>query len=214
MPWKWGITAPEIVEHLIALHPEIELVNFESHGAWSPVSEELKTRGEASLERIALHTSDHKIPFVLGRAEVTRQKLLELADDFLKQGRSMALCSNVKIFGSNMPMHIPMLDFACPVNTANTELIKKYFALSGCEGVIIESGNSYHFYGFDLLRERELFSFLGRCLLFGGLADARYIGHKIIDGFANLRISKSMRHPSLPFLSAVVSKADQPPEES
>ena len=119
----------------------------------------------------------------------------------------------VKIFGSNMPMHIPMVDFACPINAENTELIKKYFALSGHEGVIIESGNSYHFYGFDLLLERELFSFLGRCLLFGGLTDSRYIGHKIIDGFANLRISRSMRHSSLPFLSAVVSKAEQPLKE-
>jgi hypothetical protein len=42
--------------------------------------------------------------------------------------------------------------------------------------------------------------FLGKSLLFQGLIDDRYIGHRLREGFGVLRISRGPFHDSVPYV--------------
>ena len=95
---------------------------------------------------------------------------------------------------------IPMMDFACDVRPRHLDLLKEVFANEEwrrkyCPGVILQSGNSYHFYGFKLLTQVQWVEFLGRCLLLSPYCDSRFIAHCLVAGACQLRISvDSTRH--------------------
>jgi hypothetical protein len=87
--------------------------------------------------------------------------------------------------------HVPMLDFQQPSSPANLSLVTDVARLlfrSG--GIILESGNSYHAVGLQLMREAELHRMLAQALMFGAIVDRRYIGHQLIEGRCCLRLSK------------------------
>ncbi len=69
-------------------------------------------------------------------------------------------------------------------------------------GAILESGRSYHFYGFDLLDQGDWLQFMGKCLLIAPLTDSRYIAHRLIDGACALRITPDKNHPKVPTVAA------------
>lgn len=58
------------------------------------------------------------------------------------------------------------------------------------KGAIINSGNSYHFIGCDLVNEAELVDFLAKGLLYGPITDTRWIAHQIIERSCTLRVGK------------------------
>jgi len=92
-----------------------------------------------------------------------------------------------------------MMDFKCGVTAANlallTNLLKDQRFGRGC---LLESGRSYHYYGFQLLPEDLWRTFLGTCLLMTGFADDRYIGHQLVDGYCVLRLSPGDLRTKLP----------------
>jgi len=86
---------------------------------------------------------------------------------------------------------IPMIDFKCSVSQENLGTIKEFLRLTGqSEGFLLNSGNSFHYYGSHLFRGDEWQAFMGRCLL-SGLVEPRYVGHSLTQGAATLRISTS-----------------------
>lgn len=87
--------------------------------------------------------------------------------------------------------HIPMMDFHLPVNERNTQIVNKICVLTGCTKVaIINSGNSYHFIGCDLMSEDELVDFLAKGLLYGPITETIWIAHQIIERSCTLRIGE------------------------
>jgi hypothetical protein len=80
---------------------------------------------------------------------------------------------------------------------------KLLLALKGMgeqRGLLFKSGASFHYYGLRLMDETEWRQFLGRCLLTAPLTDARYVAHRLIEGFGVLRIASTRRKPVSPFL--------------
>ncbi len=57
-------------------------------------------------------------------------------------------------------------------------------------GFLLQSGESYHFYGKGLLDDRALVRFLGQALLLAPVIDRAWIAHQLIEGASALRISK------------------------
>lgn len=113
----------------------------------------------------------------------------------------LAICSRFTRADGSVG-HLPMLDFraeACtePATTARTlELIAKaLIAACAPDGVVLDSGNSYHYYGFDLVTEVKWRKFMLNCLLLEPIVDVRYIAHRLLSGGAALRITSSSEKP-------------------
>ena len=92
--------------------------------------------------------------------------------------------------------HIPLLDLDIPVDEDGIQKIEEVsFGLKIEHGAVLNSGRSYHFWGLKLLSEEKWRKFMYQALLLDRI-DRRWVGHRLIDGQANLRISeKSGRIP-------------------
>jgi len=121
------------------------------------------------------------------REALTAARIQDLIAE-LPPGYGFAACSRVWL-ASNQAAHIPMLDFRCPCSEENAKAIERMLASMGCaEGVLVQSGRSYHFYGTSLLSQAQWVEFLGRALLFAPIVDSRFIGHRLVDGQCRLKV--------------------------
>lgn len=99
---------------------------------------------------------------------------------------------------SGVYAHIPMMDFNIPRSASGiSTLIERLRKANIRKGWILETEASYHYYGVDLLTQKEWMGFMGTCLLTSivhsrgnieQVADSRYIGHSLKRGFNTLRI--------------------------
>ena len=101
-----------------------------------------------------------------------------------------------------------MLDFECSVSAANLAKVMNFIDTIGGGGVVLESGRSYHYYGFNLLTQSQWLKFMATALLFTGFTDSRHIAHRILSSEARLRIAKidgSDRYLMTPKVVAIVN---------
>ncbi len=114
----------------------------------------------------------------------------------------LSVCSDVRLKDGTRA-HIPMMDFSAEPSEANQNLIITTLRKVGYEsGILMNSGNSYHFYGSALLSEDEWRTFLGQSLLLSPITDSRYIAHRLVDGYCSLRILDHVGG-AMPVISAV-----------
>jgi hypothetical protein len=99
-----------------------------------------------------------------------------------------------------------MMDFMCVPSSTNLELLAHLLGdLHQGRGCLLDSGRSYHYYGFRLLSGTEWQMFLGKSLLMSGFADDRYIGHQLVDGHCVLRLSSGKLKSCVPTVVAELS---------
>ena len=98
--------------------------------------------------------------------------------------------------------HIPMMDFALKSPEGREAVVATMKGISPGGGIVLQTENSYHFYGTELLDLEEWLKFLGKSLLFQGVIDDRYIGHRLREGFSVLRLTRGPFHADLPFVVA------------
>jgi hypothetical protein len=96
--------------------------------------------------------------------------------------------------------HIPMMDFALKSPEGREAVVATMKGISPSGGIVLQTENSYHFYGTELLNPNQWLEFLGKSLLFQGVIDPRYIGHRLKEGFGVLRLSRGPFHADLPFV--------------
>jgi len=124
-----------------------------------------------------------------------------------KKDPTLGVISEVRIafsFTDYRSYHIPMMDFNCPKSPKNLSQIEKLLRTIGQEeGVILDAGRSYHYYGVNLMDEKEWLNFLANCFL-SGLADERYIGHRLKDHCGILRISATPLRPKVPTVVSIM----------
>jgi hypothetical protein len=132
-------------------------------------------------------------------SEVLAASMSQLAPGF-----ALAVCSRVTL-NDGTTAHIPMIDFRCPPSDESLRKIKNALRHIGQDkGVFLESGKSYHYYGLDLINEKEWQAFLGKCLLLAPIIDTRYIAHRLIDSLCRLRISSTELKPQVPRVVDVI----------
>ena len=142
--------------------------------------------------------------------------------NLLEKNEALGIISELKIsysFTEIYPYHIPMMDFRCPKSLENLLHIKELLRTIGQEeGVILDSGRSYHYYGVNLMDEKEWLNFLANCFLSGladeryighrlkelNLADKRYIDHRFKDRCSILRLSASPLRPKIPTVVVIL----------
>jgi hypothetical protein len=193
------MTAPEIVKRIVARHDAIAtltLVSYKPRRAFKEVEKEL-------TQEQKLHRQFQNAPGA--RITVTRSDVLDGVVEkeirALSEGNALSLSSAVGLH-SGGTAHIPMIDIDFAGQTAIeldviTPQLKEVEAHGG---VLLASGNGYHYFGWGLLSAGDWYRFLGRCLMVKN-ADARYVGHCLIDGETCLRIS-SRGGTDLPILAA------------
>ncbi|MBI2063707.1 MAG: hypothetical protein HYT65_01805 [Candidatus Yanofskybacteria bacterium] len=89
--------------------------------------------------------------------------------------------------------HIPLLDMDIPTDEIPYDLVFPYIKevsqlLGVSSGVVVNSGKSYHLWGLDLMTVDAWHDFMHRALLLDRI-DRRWVGHRLLDGQANLRVS-------------------------
>jgi hypothetical protein len=121
----------------------------------------------------------------------------------LPEESALALCSKCEL-SDGSGVHIPMIDFRCSTTEQNLRLLTEaVLELGEKAGVFLTSGKSYHYYGLVPLDHHAWLKFLGRCLLLNPLVDTRYVGHRLIAGMCQLRITKTL-HSQVPRVVALV----------
>lgn len=109
----------------------------------------------------------------------------------------IALNSEVILFDGSKK-HIPMLDFKLKHSDSSLLIINRCLSALKLNGLILNSGKSYHFIGLDLVNENQLIDILARFTLMHPIADKAWAAHQIIERSASLRISK--KHGHIPLL--------------
>ena len=121
----------------------------------------------------------------------------------------VAVCSKVRAAGRDL--HWPMLDFRAeiPAERESAErlleiLCKSLKAIGALGGVVMESGNSYHYYGYEPVEPNVWRRFMQRSLLLEPFIDVRYIAHRLESGHAALRVTAARDKPHVPHVVAWV----------
>jgi hypothetical protein len=151
------------------------------------------------LEQALFHNAPAMRVASIARAHWSRSEVAQIAN---KGTASSVLVLRSRIHTkSGGYRHIPMLDFHCPNSQLNRQLAARISVMVDPKGgFLLDSGNSFHFYGKSLLSEAELSSFLGRALLFSPIVDRAWIGHQLVEGSCGLRVTSKSDGTREPFL--------------
>ena len=141
--------------------------------------------------------------------EYKRDELsISAIDNLMKQAspqEAVALSSKVRLRNGETA-HIPMMDFRCKYTEANSKVIVRALRAMGQEqGMLVESGRSYHFYGLHLLSSEAWTRFLALGVLFSPIVDVRYIAHRLADGACRLRIGPGPGKTFMPVVREVIA---------
>lgn len=142
------------------------------------------------------------------RFELSVNDLLEGAlqkrIEALSKDEVVALCSTCTLVDGSI-RHIPMMDYRILPDSKSLFVVKEALnAINQTNGVILKSGRSYHFYGFDLLPQDDWIRFLARSLLLAPLTDSRYIAHRLLEGAGSLRVTSCKAKPDVPTVEYVL----------
>lgn len=140
--------------------------------------------------------------------EILPERLSKLVSDAELTKKALALYSSCWARdGGNF--HIPMMDFHVPSSDEGLKfVIAGLHAANAPDGVILNSGNSYHYYGNALLLASGWIEFMTRCLLLAPLTDIRYIAHRLLAGRAALRLTASGAKTTVPTIVACLHRTD------
>jgi hypothetical protein len=147
-------------------------------------------------------TSDPRRSFEVRCGDVSSRWLdRELAQ--LEPSEELALESRVRVGAARR--HIPMLDLRGKRKNAARWLTASLLPDYAAEMMIYASGRSFHVYWPRLLSEHAWHQFLGSALLCNrgnsSIVDVRWVGHRLMGGYAALRWScNTSRHRSYPTL--------------
>ena len=122
------------------------------------------------------------------RADVLAGKLTEIAHK-RSEGRAVGLLSEVELKSGEL-RHFVFLDFHCEVSGENTKLVSAVSSRLLPGGfLLLDSGDSYHAWGIQLVSSSERVKLLGRSLFFMPIVDGIYIAHQLNQDASSIRIS-------------------------
>jgi hypothetical protein len=212
MDIKKGVTVYDVISKIIQRNPEIlsvSVIKYPPSTNWKDSSlGDLVSHFSAQIE-MALRHFPGKYLVDLPREKISTSLFLSLKSD-IDERDALGILSKVDAVTDYKELHIPMMDFCCSVSVENMKIIKKaLWEIGEREGVLLESGRSYHYYGLSLLTPKEWVKFLSKCLLLTGLVDPRYIGHSLLENSCCLRISTTTTNkPHLPEVVTILGKPE------
>jgi len=152
---------------------------------------------ERFIAQAAIHDDEQDRILQVAREEISQSFWNDLLAS-LKENFVLTISSKVTLKDGRFA-HIPMMDFKCAPTAQNVELARKAFKKIGQDhGVLLNSGKSFHYYGYTLLDETAWRAFMGHSLLLSDFVDTRYIGHALINDVCRLRVSLTRLNPFMP----------------
>lgn len=211
-----GLEASGLVLRLSTLQPRLRQLSFviftpyagvedRIHiGAKVPLENRSATEILASKPQAALldellrHESQPKREIIHVDTRNLSESRLNLMIRALPPGAALGLCSACRVHKAP-PMHIPMMDFRIPPSDVGLAVLRDALYRMGIQrGVLLDSGRSYHFYGFDLMNQSQWWEFMARTLLVAPFTDVRYVAHRLLEGTSILRLTKTPLKPKTP----------------
>lgn len=177
-----GATSIDVLRHIASLNPNIISFEFSRYKPLINVAE-MKTEPDLKTKM-----TRHYPPQAVSKLH-SHQIQFSQEPNFgldLTEGEIINLHSRV-ITTVGM-LHIPMMDLDCQISDENLQMVGQYAKILGREGVILQTGRSYHYYGFHLLSTAEWIDFIASSML-AKVCDIRYMAHKLKDGFITLRLT-------------------------
>lgn len=159
---------------------------------------EIRTLYFSYYEYIPQSLIDKRETFSLSAGDFLDQNTMEATLRRTPLGQELAIHSMIDV-QSGQPMHIPMVD----MSTGSVAQLAKLRPFLGEELFQrfkwYKSGRSFHGYGRTLVTSSEWSALMGMLLLANqkGLAptvDPRWVGHRLIAGYAALRWTKNTAH--------------------
>lgn len=135
------------------------------------------------LEEVKAHNTDTNVRRLSARGSALEDHLVR------HPGVNVAFSSKV-VLDNGEERHLPLLDFHCANNAANLSLSCAVIQrLEIAPGYLLESGDSYHFYGSALLTLDEYVPFMGLALQYSPIVDKVWIAHQLREMTSALRIT-------------------------
>lgn len=138
---------------------------------------------------------DDRISFNLSFHDFLNPELVSKYMEKVPLGQEMAIHSNVQLLTGEV-VHLVMLDMSTSAK-AHLEKLKVFLGINFFEEIKwFRSGRSFHGYGQTLLSRDEWVKFMGLLLLANQpklepTVDPRWIGHRLLAGYAALRWTKN-----------------------
>lgn len=176
-----GSSPIDVFKQIVSINPQISKVNLWRY-VYKPI--QFEEPGEN--------------PIWLNRDELFKEQRLKELIEELPQDAQIGVFSKV-LLESGEFAHIPMMDF----NLNKTErglslVVERHKKAQVSSGWVLETGESFHYYGSQLLTEQGWIDFMGTCLLTSvvhsrqnieQVCDPRYVGHSLKRGGCVLRIT-------------------------
>ena len=202
---KIGDTVSTFIVALARMNPQLQSLFFTMYSPMPGVHErigDLRSRPAAEIVSNFLyddnHTNKHwQVSASDLSSEIINEKIASLPSNLALGLESKCITQDGSV------KYIPMMDFNLGQSASNLELLKEFLVRLAYKGVIGESGASYHFYGFDFLDHSRWVRFMGECLLVPW-SDSRWIGHSLLAGGGDLRISTTELKPKLPVICEIL----------
>lgn len=178
-----GASSVNVLEHIVQINPDIAKISF-----WVYVYRPIQ------------FTESGQNPLYVPRTDVLNdsQGVVSRIVNSLPNEAQVGVFSEV-LLNNGDKAHIPMMDFGIPKSDEGLGVVKERLQRAEIHNVwILETGESYHLYGKDLLSPQEWLNFMGTCLLTSvvhsrdnitQVADPRYIGHSLKRGGCVLRVT-------------------------
>ena len=124
----------------------------------------------------------------ISRTDVLVGRLTEMAHK-RNVGQAVGLLSEVELKSGEL-RHFVFLDFHCEVSEDNVKLVSGVCDRLLPGGyLLLDSGDSYHAWGIQLVSPSERVRRLGRSLFFMPIVDGVYIAHQLMQDASSIRIS-------------------------
>jgi hypothetical protein len=121
------------------------------------------------------------------------------------RGASLAFLSEVVCRDGSL-RHLPMADFHAFKSAPNQRIVEAVAERLFPNGaILLESGESYHAYGTELLSEVDFRVFLGRAMLCAPIVDRAYLAHQVIEGRCALRLTSGGGKSHVPTVVATLA---------
>jgi hypothetical protein len=196
-----GQSAVDVLQTLVERNPSVAQLRFIRYAPMKGFR--TRARGGSVVERAREATRHVHAPRRVWRIPAKELNADRLAA--IKSGDArfaVSLRSRVSL-RSGAHRHIVMLDFKTPHSPSSTRFLQLTLRSLGGRGVLLRSGASYHYYGFEVLTDADWRGFLHWALLIPGI-DVRYVAHCLIEGMAHLRVTAGGSKRTAPRVVALV----------
>jgi hypothetical protein len=200
---RLNLTAPERVVFDGALN----LRHNTGLSFWDSVLLELPSVPEAFrlLDVVMMHVSLRGQEMTLSRAEINAGGLERACAEFRPESESSLTLLSEVVRRDGSLGHLPMVDFHASKSPANQRIVEAVAERLFPRGsILMDSGESYHAYGTQVISQEEFRRFLGTAMLFVPIVDRAYLAHQLIEGRCALRITPGGGKSQVPIVVAVL----------